>query len=219
MAISPDQKKLLDVLLEHVVFDGWTQEAVQAAARDLALSPAELDALLPGGALQALQMFSAHADQEMLKSLQDLDLSQMKVRERVAAAVRLRLENLAPHREAVRRGLSCLALPQNGGIGLKCLYGTVDAVWHGVGDRSVDYNFYSKRLLLAGVFSSTTLFWLNDKSEGQEATWVFLERRISEVLKVGGTVGKTIGRLLALPDRLIRSRGDLKGRRPFAKGL
>jgi ubiquinone biosynthesis protein COQ9 len=130
----------------------------------------------------------------------------MKVRERIAAAVRLRLEAMAPHREAVRRTVALHMLPLYAHHGLRSLYATVDAVWRGIGDTSTDFNFYTKRLLLAGVLSSTTLFWLNDRSEGHQATWGFLERRIGEVLKIGGSVGKTMKSLLDLPDRLMAAR-------------
>ena len=82
----------------------------------------------------------------------------------------------------------------------------MDAIWHGIGDRSTDYNFYSKRLLLAGVLSSTLVFWLDDQSEGHEATWAFLERRIDEVMKIGGRVGKVVGHVLGFPDRLFARR-------------
>ena len=143
----------------------------------------------------------------MLDGLAERDLAAMKVRARIAAAVRLRLELLEPHREAVRRGLAFFALPPNAAVGLKCLYRTVDAIWYAAGDRATDYNFYTKRLLLAGVYSSTLLFWLDDASEGREATWAFLERRIAEVLKVGGRLGKAVSGVLDLPDRLARRIG------------
>jgi ubiquinone biosynthesis protein COQ9 len=74
------------------------------------------------------------------------------------------------------------------------------------GDRATDYNYYTKRLLLAGVLSSTTLFWLNDRSKDHAATWAFLDRRIDEVLKVGGRLGKTVKSLLDLPDRVMARR-------------
>ena len=135
------------------------------------------------------------------QGLEKLPLADMKVRDKVAAGVRARLEILEPHKEAVRRGLSFLALPLNGPLGLKLLYNTVDAIWYAAGDRATDYNFYTKRTLLSGVYSSTLLFWLNDKSEGHEASWAFLERRIDEVLKIGGTLGKNIGKLLNLKRR------------------
>jgi len=193
---------LLAAVLEQVPFDGWSRAALQAGAESLGLAPAAVQRHFPGGPGDAIRLFSRQADQEMLAGLAALDLASMKIRERVAAAVRLRLDAVADHREAVRRGLAFFALPSNGPLGLSCLYRTVDAIWYGIGDRSTDYNFYSKRLLLSCVYSSTLMFWINDKSDGEEDTWAFLERRISEVLKIGGRFGKGVGRLLALPDKL-----------------
>jgi ubiquinone biosynthesis protein COQ9 len=203
--MSPDdaREKLLDAILPNVPFDGWTHKALSAGAADLDLDPLELDRLFPGGPADVIECFSARADRQMLQGLEGLELESMRVRDKVAAAVRLRLEALEPHREAVQRGLTFLGLPPNGALGLRCLYRTVDAVWHGIGDRSVDYNFYSKRLLLSGVYSSTLLYWLNDGSEDHQATWAFLDRRIGEVLKIGGSFGKTVGRLLELPERIV----------------
>src|SRR3546814_12431444 len=93
------------------------------------------------------------------------------------------------------------------------------------GDRATDYNLYTKRALLAGGYSSTLLYWLNDRSEGFAATWAFLDRRIGEVLKVAGQLGKGVGTALSLPERLVatitqarqgkawRGRGSLRGAR------
>ncbi len=102
----------------------------------------------------------------------------------------------------MRRGLAFLALPQHAGLAAKCLYRTVDAVWHGVGDTSTDYNFYTKRLLLAGVYSATVLAWLDDTSEDRAETWAFLERRLDEALLLGGRLARSLQGLLDLPDRL-----------------
>ena len=82
-----------------------------------------------------------------------------------------RIGAVVAHREAVRRALTYLAQPQHGGRGLKCLYRTVDEMWYAAGDRATDFNFYTKRLTLAGVYSATLLFWLDDASEDSEATW------------------------------------------------
>jgi ubiquinone biosynthesis protein COQ9 len=204
--IDRTRETLMLAALVHVPFDGWSDAAIRAGAADAGLSPAEALNAFPGGPAEALGLFSDWADREMLAGLEKIDLGALKMRDRVAAGVRLRLEVLAPHKEAVRRGLSLLALPPHAGLGLKSLHRTVDAIWTMAGDRSTDYNYYTKRLLLAGVLSSTTLFWLNDRSEGHRATWAFLERRIDEVLKVGGRLGKTMKSLLDLPDRLMAAR-------------
>ncbi len=204
--IGEIREKLLLATLAHVPFDGWSDAAIRAGAEDAGLAPAEALNAFPGGPAEALAVFSDWADRQMLARLEKTDLAALKVRERVAAGVRLRLEALTLHKEAVRRGLSFLALPPNAGRALKSLHRTVDAIWTLAGDRSSDYNYYTKRLLLAGVLSSTTLFWLNDRSEGHAQTWAFLERRIDEVLKVGGRLGKTMKGLLDLPDRLMAGR-------------
>ncbi len=194
--------QLLQATLPHVVFDGWSERALKAGASDAGIDPAVAQNAIPGGAAEMIAFFSSDIDRQLLEHLASLDLAAMKVRERIATAVRTRLELLTLHREAVRRGVVFLALPRHAALGLKCLYRTVDAIWYAAGDTATDYNFYSKRILLAGVYSATLLFWLNDSSDEFAATWAFLDRRIAEVLKVGGTLGRTMTRLLDLPDRV-----------------
>lgn len=208
MKLEEMRTALLLATLPHIVFDGWGPAAIRAGAKDLDLDPALAFNAFPGGAAELIEAFSAWADGKMLEALEQRDLEAMRVRDRIATAVRLRLEQVAPHRDAVGRGLAFLALPPNAALGLKCLYRTVDAIWYAAGDRATDYNFYSKRLLLAGVYSSTLLFWLNDKSEGCGDTWAFLDRRIDEVLKVAGRLGKTVKRALDIPDRMARRFGQ-----------
>ena len=108
--------------------------------------------------------FSRWADREMLARIGGAEFDQLKVRERVASAVRARLGLLAPYREAARRGLAMLALPQNAPLAVRLLYDTVDAIWYAAGDAATDFNFYSKRALLGGVYAATMLYWLDDRS-------------------------------------------------------
>ena len=206
MSIDETRDRLIAAALAHVPFDGWTGRALRAGAADLGLDPALAANAFPGGPAELLEAFSADIDRRMLAALEARDLKAMKHRHRVATAVRARLELLAPQREAVRRGLSFLTLPRNAALGAKCLYRSVDAIWHAAGDTSTDYNFYTKRLLLAGVYSATLLFWLNDESEDFSETWAFLDRRLAEVIKIGGGLGRALGGLLDLPDRILRAR-------------
>ena len=124
------------------------------------------------------------ADQRMLEALEREDLASMKVRERVALAVRRRLELYVADREAVRRALAMLALPHNSVLALRLLYRTVDAIWYAAGDTATDFNFYTKRALLAGVYAATVLAWLDDRSPGLEETWRFLDRRINDAMRL-----------------------------------
>ena len=176
--------RLADAMAAEASFDGWTRTALASGARRLDLPPGEADRLFPGGPVQVLTHLSQRADLRTVEDMEKEGMGALKIRERIKGAVRIRLERHAGEREAVRRALALLSLPFNAGLALKLLYKTVDALWYAAGDTSTDFNFYTKRATLAGVYSSTLLYWLNDRSVGTEATWAFLDRRIDDVMKI-----------------------------------
>lgn len=193
-----EKRALLEAMLPHVPFDGWTAKTLAMAAKDAGLDAGLPARAFPGGAADALDFWVAETDRAMLRALESRDLAAMKIRERVKTAVLVRLELVAAHREAVRRALTLEALPQQGPRALKQLYRTVDAIWYAAGDTATDFNFYSKRMLLGGVYAATLLHWLDDKSEGFAATSAFLDRRLSDVMKIQqakGKLGKLVERL------------------------
>lgn len=193
-ALAARKDAILVAMLPDVAFDGWTDATLRRGAEAAGFHPQEVLATFPGGPVEAACWFSGWADRQMRDALTGTDLSALKVRERVTLAVRRRLEALIPYREAVRRASSLLALPQHATCGPQLVYDTVDAAWRAVGDTSVDYNFYTKRLLLAGVVTSTMLYWLDDRSEGLADTWSFLDRRIANVMSMGKVIGQVTGR-------------------------
>src|SRR5262249_40534678 len=160
-----ERRRLLAAALGDVPFDGWGG-ALKRAVVDAGWDASMAARAFPGGVADLIAFHSAEADRRMREALEARDLSRLKIRERIALAVRRRAEAEARHREAIRRALAFHSLPGQGGRALKNLYATVDAMWRGIGDRSTDFNFYSKRALLAGVYTSTLLIWLNDRSEG-----------------------------------------------------
>jgi ubiquinone biosynthesis protein COQ9 len=176
--------RLLEAALPHVVFDGWGTTALAAGAADAGIAAGQIHAVFVVPERDLPAHFSDWADRRMLARLAEMDLPTMKVRERITAAVRLRLEELAGHEEAVRRAIGSAVLPAHAGPALGDAYRTVDAIWRVAGDRATDFNFYTKRGLLAVVMASTTLFWLDDDSDSHEETWAFLDRRIEGIMQV-----------------------------------
>jgi len=176
--------RLLEAILPHVAFDGWTDAALESGAGVLGVNKSDVDRFFSGGVGEIVGHFSNWADREMLATLAAKDLGEMKLRERVSLAVRVRMSALFPYRETVRRTFFYLSLPGNFSIGARSIYKTVDSIWYAVGDRSADFSFYTKRALLAGVISATILFWIYDESEGSADSWAFLDRRIADVMKI-----------------------------------
>ena len=200
--MDPRQAKdaLLAAILPDVPFDGWTDAVLARAAERVGLGPGELRTLCPGGSRDIVAWFSHWADRETLRALEGRDLSALRVHERIALGVETRLAVLASHREAVRRSLALLTTPQNLALGAKLLYETVDALWYAAGDSSTDFNFYTKRALLAGVYGATTLYWLDDRSPESVDTRAFLDRRLRDVAMIPKATQRVRNWTSRLPD-------------------
>jgi ubiquinone biosynthesis protein COQ9 len=173
---------IVDAALPHVPFDGFTDKVLQQAAKEAGADKDDVTRLFPDGAPSLVEACSQFADEELEKCLAKLDLKSMKIRDRISAAVLTRLEILKPHKEAARRAAAFLSLPPHLPLATKLLYRTVDIMWRAAGDTSTDFNFYTKRGILAGVYSATLVRWFNDTSEDESATHDFLAARIENVM-------------------------------------
>jgi ubiquinone biosynthesis protein COQ9 len=206
------QDRLLEAALPHIVFDGWRMKAFAAGAEDIGQDPVEISIAFRRIPDDALDHFSDWADRHMLDALRrDPTFQECRTREKIARGVRSRLEFLEPHKEAVRRSVAALSRPSRGPLALRVVWRSSDRLWLEAGDKTTDFNRYSKRGLLSGIFGSTTLYWLNDESPGHQATWEFLDRRIETVLKVGGQIGKYSSAAARFKDRVFRRDGESPG--------
>lgn len=174
---------LLQAAVMHVPFDGWSETTFDAAVDDSGVDRTVADSICPRGAVDLAIAYHAQGDAMMLEKLLQADLEEMKFRDRVAAAVRFRLEAVGD-KEVVRRGSTLFALPMYAADGAKAIWGTADAIWTALGDTSEDVNWYTKRATLSGVYSATVLYWLGDTSEDHAETWAFLDRRIENVMQI-----------------------------------
>lgn len=194
--------RLVDAALPHLAFDGWSPALLKAAAADSGLAPGLVAALVPRGALDLALAALRRGDRRMLEALEAEDLTALRFRERIARAVRLRIE-AAGDREGLRRSAAFFAMPAHAAEGAALIWGTADRIWTALGDTSRDINWYSKRATLSAVYSSTLLYWLGDDSAGSEATWAFLDRRIENVMAFekakAGFNASALGKALAGP--------------------
>lgn len=209
--------RLLDAVLPHVPFDGWSQAALDAALRETGIDPALARAIYPRGGVDLALAWHRRGDAAMVSALAGRDLTALRIRDRVLLALRLRLQDA--DRETVRRGVALFALPHLAVEGGCAMWGTADAIWNALGDTSQDGNWYTKRAILAGVWSSVVLYWLGDQSPENAETWAFAERRIKDVMrferaKAQAQNDPVMSRVLALPFGVLRAM-----RKPAGTGL
>lgn len=168
---------------EHAVFDGWTARAVESAAAQTGIDLAQARLAMPKNAAGLVEAYIHAVDSELSGWVADGALEGMKIREKIRALVWKRLEIMTPAREAIRSALSILAMPQNLLLAARLSWSSADTMWRLAGDTSTDFNHYTKRLTLGAVYASTTLAWLDDRSEGQSDSAAFLDRRIDNVME------------------------------------
>lgn len=167
----------------NAAFDGWGDAALGMAAAELGVPAPRARLCFPGGAAEMIDAWFDWVDRDMALAFPLERVEAMKIRERIRALVMHRVEAMLPHREALRRALAILAQPQNLPLAARLGWRAADRMWRVAGDRSTDFNHYSKRAILMGVYGSTTMVFLDDDSDGLAQTRAFLNRRIDEVMR------------------------------------
>ncbi|WP_235515792.1 COQ9 family protein [Sphingomonas sp. Leaf10] len=187
---------LAPLVAANAAFDGWNDKAVAAAAQTFGADADVARLAYAGGAVDMIDAWFAEIDRRMIEALPADRLSAMKIRERITALIEARLAAVAGEREALRRALAILAMPQNVARAAKLGWRTVDLMWRLAGDSATDYNHYTKRAMLGAVYAATITVFLDDESGGHADTRAFLSRRIDGIMRFE----KFKGRMLASRD-------------------
>lgn len=200
---------LVPLVAENAVFDGWSDVALAAAAAQLGIRPERARLVFPRGALDMIDAWYASTDAAMTVAFPPERIAALKMRDRIRALIAFRLDHMARLREAARRALAVLALPQNVAAGARLGWRAADAMWRLAGDTATDFNHYTKRATLAGVYLSTLMVWIGDRSEDGADTAAFLDRRIDDVMKIEAAKARWRGNALYRPS-LTRFLGRLR---------
>lgn len=186
---------LAPAIASNAAFDGWGDAALAMAAEGAGIDRDVAALAFDGGAVAMIDAWFAHIDRAMAAACPPARLSALKIRARIAALVEARLAVLAPDREALRRALAVLAQPQNLPRAARLGWRSADAMWRLAGDTATDYNHYTKRAMLLGVYATTITVFLDDDSEGHVETSAFLQRRIDDIMRIekakAGAIART----------------------------
>ncbi len=177
------REALSPILASHAAFDGWTDKAVLAAAQEAGVDPDIAKLAFKGGAMTLIDHWIASVDAEMERRLPPEKLSAMKIRERITTLIDTRLQIAAPVKEAQRRALAIMAMPQNLPATTRIGWRSADVMWRLAGDNATDFNHYTKRMTLSAMYASTLAVFVNDDSEGFVDSRAFLARRIDNVMQ------------------------------------
>ncbi len=175
--------ELAPALAGAAVWDGWSETAVRSAAQDTGIDPDAALYAFKDGPMAMIAAWIARVDAAMEAALPPERLARMKIRERIRALVQFRLDAVEANKEALRRALAIMAMPQNVPAALKLGWRSADLMWRLAGDTASDYNHYTKRTILASIYGATLAVFVDDGSEDHAETRAFLGRRLDGVMK------------------------------------
>ncbi len=175
--------KLAPAIADAAAFDGWSEAAVRDAAVTVGVDPDAALFAFSGGAMDMIEAWVRSIDAAMQAALPAEQIAALKIRERIRTLVQFRLDAIAHQKEALRRALSIMAMPQNAARALAIGWRSADAMWRLAGDTATDYNHYTKRMTLGSIYAATLAVYVNDTSEGHGDTRAFLDRRIEGIMK------------------------------------
>ncbi|AHC73509.1 hypothetical protein P856_282 [Candidatus Endolissoclinum faulkneri L5] len=192
---------ILEAALPYIPYDGWTRKSLIKGACSVGYAAADVDIAFPLGVREAVMCWLSLIDASMESDVLAYDLVELRIREKVALSVRLRLEKTLPYKEVMRRALSFMCIPSNMNILTSSFFNTADRIWLISGDTSNDYTYYTRRILVAVVLSSTLIYWLDDNSDNHTDTWAFLNRSIDDVMGLSKVISKLKVFGSSLPNR------------------
>ena len=184
MTLEELKLALAPAIADAAVFDGWTDAALVSASEAEGVDPDVARLAYPGGAMDMIAAWIASVDVAMFAALPAERLAVMKVRERIRSLVQARLDAIEGREEALRRALAIMAMPQNVARAGRLGWASADAMWRLAGDVATDYNHYTKRAILASIYTATLAVFVNDENEGKADTRAFLDRRIDGVMRL-----------------------------------
>ena len=178
------KKKILNLILAKVCDTGWSKESIQVAAEQSKFSFDEVMTAFDNDIGEIVKFFNRCVDEEMVSGLRRGVKKKHSIRGQIKKAILLRLRILSRNKKAFKNTMAYLSFPQNLTLSLDLLYSTADSIWRSIGDKSTDFNFYTKRILLSGIYLPTLLFWIEDRSDGFRDTSAFIDRRIENIMHI-----------------------------------
>lgn len=183
----PQQRQyLIQQGLANIPFDGWSFDSLRSVEQQLQIPTGTADRIFDFDTTTMATAFADYITTEMLTALKATHPQPTGTTNRIATALKIRLHIMEPHKQSVQMLVRQFGTtPQTHA---HTAWQACDVIWNWAGDTSTDYNHYTKRGLLVGVYTATVLYWLSDDSPNYTATHNFIDRQLQTIVQTGKTV-------------------------------
>lgn len=166
-----------------------SNDLIQQAELNANLDSGYSHILFPEGQSEIFAALNEYLDSKMLEELEKLSRP-AKIRDQIALAIETRLIEVVD-KQVILNMLGYYLLPKNIGLGFTSVANTCDIIWRYAGDKSTDFNYYTKRGLLISAYAASSAFYLADDSENRIDTRNFIKNALDNIINIA-SLKKTI---------------------------
>jgi ubiquinone biosynthesis protein COQ9 len=172
-------------IIEILPYEAFDINIISKACKNIGLQSEYANLLFPNGRAEFLEVFRDYIDEIMVERIKN-ELSEVKsITSRIFESLKIRFEILDEYKIIIPKIIAFYSMPWNHLKLYPYTWKSMNLIWRIAGnDKSTDFNYYTKRGLLTGVYWATLLYWLSDESTNYESTHDFLNRKLILIGKV-----------------------------------
>ncbi|XP_041986717.1 ubiquinone biosynthesis protein COQ9, mitochondrial-like isoform X2 [Aricia agestis] len=177
------KRRILTKAMEFVPTSGWSVESLTQGSEAIGY-PGITHGLFPNGGGDLVHYFNVTCNEQLVQHMKNWPKEELKEPnipvKLIEDAIVTRILMIDPYKNTWPKAMAIQALPNNVPNSLATLLSLVDDICYHTGDRSVDFNWYLRRVGLAGIYKVSELFYLTDNSPGSSGTKNFVKARIRD---------------------------------------
>ena len=179
---------LIDTILENLSNDNSFSLAVENSLSKLKIKKSDQKRIevyyFPNNFQSFIEEYINRTNDELSELIKN-KLPFKSLRDKIVYIIGERFKIISKFKNANRKIFRFCCLPQNLVFSQKMLFKISDEIWYLTSDKSLDFNFYSKRFILMNIYFATFIYWMNDESANFERTKTFLKKQINKTTIIG----------------------------------
>ncbi len=189
-----NKQLILEKFLDNIAFEGVGEEVLEKSILESNLKPEHKELIFEEGVLSALEFYFNQIIQNLAQKIEShQNFSDLKIRQKIKFSVLEIFKYQTDHKLATSRILSFYFDiknftksnygPKPFSLAFKNLYRFSDQIWYLIGDKSTDYNFYTKRLVLSKLIAKSSKIFVDDVTTDLQKTSQAIDNEIENIMK------------------------------------
>ncbi|MDA9573458.1 COQ9 family protein [Rickettsiales bacterium] len=189
-----NKQKILKNFIKIAEISGWNDKSLKKACLLSDIDPDNLIFIFPDSVLDVAQLYLDNGNNLLIKEIAKIkDFNKKKIRDKIRLCLYKRFEIEIANRQILINLSNFYQDPKNltnfeNGLrpamqSITFSFIIADLIWSILDDQSSDFNYYTKRLILAKIIVRSFFIFIKDDKKDIAKTKSFIDLQIEKVMK------------------------------------